>query len=136
LLDEFNLNNKHFNVLYVYRILRMWEHAEGEGLGINQDIFLRNFLLVFDIMFTSFMESIYTPVKPGPMPYTHIGMRAHTSLFTHLHIHRCTHCGIVTPSSPSDATTLLFASRGLLNYFLPFNLVLDAFCPIIHFYNP
>jgi len=38
-------------------------------------------------------------------------------------------------SSPSGATTSLFESFGLLNYFLPFNPVLDAFSPIIYLHN-
>ena len=32
-------------------------------------------------------------------------------------------------------TTSLFESFGFLNYFLPLNLILDAFCPIIYFHN-
>jgi len=39
-------------------------------------------------------------------------------------------------SSPfSGATIAPFESFGLFNYFLPFNPILDAFSPIIYFYN-
>ena len=40
----------------------------------------------------------------------------------------------ITPSS-SGTTTSLFESFGLLNYFLPFNPILHAFCPITDFHN-
>ena len=39
------------------------------------------------------------------------------------------------PPPPSGTTTSLFESFGLLNYFLPFNPILDAFCSIIFFRN-
>jgi len=37
--------------------------------------------------------------------------------------------------SSSGATTSLFESFDLLNYFPPFNQILGAFCSIIYFYN-
>jgi hypothetical protein len=36
-------------------------------------------------------------------------------------------------SSSADAPASLFESFYLLNYLLPFNPILDAFCPIIYF---
>jgi len=42
---------------------------------------------------------------------------------------------LLIPSSTSGATILLFEIFALLIYFLPFNLILDALCPIIYFYN-
>ena len=41
---------------------------------------------------------------------------------------------MLASSTSSGATTSLFEIFGLLNYFLPFNLTLDAFCPIIYFH--
>jgi len=38
-------------------------------------------------------------------------------------------------SSFSGATTSLFESFDLPNYLLPFNPILDAFCPIVYFHN-
>jgi hypothetical protein len=38
-------------------------------------------------------------------------------------------------SSSSGATTSMFEMFDLLMYFLSFNLILDAICPIIYFHN-
>jgi hypothetical protein len=44
---------------------------------------------------------------------------------------------LLSPPYPSSGTTTsLFASLRLFNYFLPFNSVPGAFCPILYFYNP
>ena len=40
-----------------------------------------------------------------------------------------------SPSSASGTTNSLFESYGLLNYFLPYNLTTDIFCPLIYYYS-
>jgi hypothetical protein len=41
----------------------------------------------------------------------------------------------LSSSTSSGATTSLFEGVGLLRYFLLFNQILDAFCPIIYFHD-
>ena len=44
---------------------------------------------------------------------------------------------LLPPPPPlfSGATTVFFESFELFNYLLPFNPIMDAFCPIIYFHN-
>jgi hypothetical protein len=41
----------------------------------------------------------------------------------------------ISSSTSSGATLSLFVGFGILSYFLPFNQILDAFCPIIYFHD-
>jgi len=48
----------------------------------------------------------------------------------------CAHVAIQTIFFYSSGATIsLFEGFGLLSYFLPFNQILDAFCPIIYFHD-